>query len=61
MGGDRPLPGKCPNCWRIGRERIGCSCLGEDSAFPGPPCDHDKMCCSEHGHHVTPHRGCVLR
>lgn len=28
---------------------------------PGEPCDHDRLCCEFHDHHVAPHRGCVLR
>lgn len=28
---------------------------------PGQLCDHEKLCCREHNHHVTPHVGCILR
>lgn len=24
-------------------------------------CDHENRCCHEHGIHVDPHRGCILR
>ena len=23
--------------------------------------DHKKFCCATHGHHTTPHKGCILR
>jgi len=28
---------------------------------PGVAHDHEIACCAEHGTHVTPHRGCLLR
>lgn len=28
---------------------------------PGIAHDHDARCCTEHGTHTTPHKGCVLR
>lgn len=28
---------------------------------PGEPCDHSRLCCALHDHHVLPHRGCLLR
>lgn len=27
----------------------------------GPGCEHASRCCARHRHHVTPHRGCILR
>ena len=37
--------------------------LAEPKATPVTPTphDHDTRCCREHGTHVTPHRGCILR
>lgn len=28
---------------------------------PGIPHDHERFCCTEHHHHVSPHVGCILR
>ena len=28
---------------------------------PGIAHDHEARCCTEHGTHTTPHKGCVLR
>jgi hypothetical protein len=25
------------------------------------PCNHTTRCCLTHAHHLTPHRGCILR
>lgn len=54
------------------RLRVGAYLLGPDGAvkvtlpellseYTWVGCSHEEFCCSTHGEHTIPHRGCILR
>lgn len=41
------------------RDRVSLETLADDYEHVG--CDHENHCCTQHGTHVVPHRGCIMR
>lgn len=41
------------------RDRVSVETLADDFEHVG--CDHADNCCTLHGAHVSPHRGCMMR
>lgn len=41
------------------RDRVSVETLADDFEHVG--CDHANNCCTLHGTHVDPHRGCMMR
>lgn len=41
------------------RDRVSVETLADDFEHVG--CDHEDNCCTLHGTHVMPHRGCMMR